>query len=132
MGVHKLNHIGVAAKNADKTADFFQKYLGARIISRDLIPDQQMISEQIMVGNQVLEVMETVAPDGVIGKFISKRGEGIHHISLGVSELEKLIEIMEADGIQIIGKQLDQKNKVAFISPRSTGGILIELCEESE
>lgn len=132
MKVKKLNHVGVAAVDADKSAEFFAKYLGGQVLNRDLIPDQQMISEQVRIGDGVLELMETTEPDGVIGAFIAKKGAGMHHISFGVSGLVELVETLEADGVRIINKQLDGPSKFCFIHPRSTGGILIELSEEPE
>jgi len=130
MKVSEVGHIGIAASSADKSIAFFTEKLGGTLLHKELVPDQKMVSAMVQLGNNRLEIMESTQPDGVVAKFIAKKGEGIHHISLTVENIVELIRSLEADGIRVLGKQLESSEvKFAFIAPSDTGGILIELVE---
>lgn len=130
MKVNEVGHIGIAASNADHTIAFFTEKLGGTLLSKTPVPDQKLISAMVQLGNTCLEIMESTEADGVVSRFIAKRGEGIHHISLTVENIAGLIESLEKDGIHILGRQLDSDEvKFAFIPPQETGGILLELVE---
>lgn len=133
MEVKKIGHIGIAAKDAKTVVEFFTKNLGGVLISSKEEADQQLISHMVDFGNSCLEIMETTVPEGVIGKFIEKRGAGLHHISLKVSGIEEFAAKLEADGVRIVGKNFeDPALKYMFLDPRSTGGVLVEMVESKE
>ncbi len=129
MGIKKLGHIGIAAAEGGGTVDFFVKYLSGALSGRDEYPDMKQISSMVRVSGCPLEIMEPTGPDGVVGKYIAKHGQGIHHLSFEVEGIEAFAETLEADGIKIVGKQLDAPVKFMFIDPRCAGGVLIELYE---
>ena len=133
MEVKKIGHVGVAAEDAAAMVDFFTKELGGTLISSEEEASQQLISHMVSFGDCCLEIMETTTPEGVIGKFIEKRGAGLHHISLRVLEIEAFAAKLEATGVRIIGKNFaDPDLKYMFIDPRSTGGVLVEMVESKE
>lgn len=132
MAVKKIGHIGVAAENGEGLVSFFTENLGGRLISRENVPDQKLVSSMVQFGNCCLEIMETTDPNGVIGKFVSKKGGGLHHISFQVDHLAELVAELEEKGANFVDKALDGKLKYAFINPRSAGGVLVELVEFSE
>jgi len=109
---------------------FFVEHLNGVLESQTEYPERKQISSMVRIGECQLEIMEGTAPDGVVGKFLEKRGAGLHHISLQVKNLADLIRKLEAAGIRLIGKDLeDPVVHVAFIPPKSSGGVLIELYE---
>ena len=130
MNVKRICHVGIAASNLDETVAFFTKTLGGELVSKERVSEHKLISAMVKLGDNHLEIMESTDPDGVINKFIAKKGEGIHHISLEVKDIVKLIDLLEGKGVSVIGKQLTSPEvKVAFISPGSAHGVLIELVE---
>jgi methylmalonyl-CoA epimerase len=130
MRIEKIQHIGIAAANLDQTVQFFTENLGGELLHKKLVPDQKLISAMVKLGDGCLEIMESTEADGVVSKFIAKRGDGVHHIALRVNGILKLIQTLEEKNVRVIGKQLDSPEvKVAFIDPRSAYGVLIELVE---
>jgi len=130
MPAETIAHIGIAAADGDKMVAFFTKYLNGILESRTEYPERMQISSMVRIGDCQLEIMEGTSPDGVVGKYLEKRGAGLHHISIQTSKLAELTESLEAEGVQIIGKDLnDPTVHVAFISPKSTGGVLVEMYE---
>lgn len=130
MIVSEVGHIGIASSNADQTIAFFTEKLGGTLLLKAPVPSQKLVSAMVRLGNIQLEVMESTQPDGVVAKFIAKKGEGLHHLSLTVENIVQLIADLEADGIHVLGKHLDSGGvKYAFIAPQDSGGILLELVE---
>ena len=128
-----LVHVGVASANGLQTAEFFSENLGGEILSREAFPEQDQISTMVKIGSCALEIMEPLGGQGVVSKYLSKKGPGLHHISIEVTGIKELAEELEAKGIQIIGKQFENPAvHYMFISPKSTGGILIEVVEQFE
>ena len=125
-----LSHVGIAAADGMQMAKFFSEYLGGEVLSRDEYPEQDQISTMVRIGACELEIMEPLGDQGVVTKFLAKKGPGLHHISIQVTGIAQLAEKLEAAGIQIIGKQFsDPAAHYMFISPKSTGGVLIEVFE---
>jgi methylmalonyl-CoA/ethylmalonyl-CoA epimerase len=128
--IHKIAHLGVAVKNIEETEKFYSEVLGLKIHDREQLTEIK--ASFIPVGDTALELLQSTTPEGVIAKFIEKRGEGIHHIAYHVDNIEESLEELKAKGVVLI----DQKprrgahnSKVAFINPKSTYGILVELVE---
>ena len=126
----KIAHIGVAVKNVQEVEKLYSQVLGLPITGREVSPDNKV--SFIPLGDTAVELLESVEPDGAIARHIEKRGEGIHHIALEVDNIEKTLEELKAKGLALI----DQKprrgahdSRIAFLHPKGTYGVLLELCE---
>lgn len=130
----KIDHIGVAVKSIEEAKRFYEK-LGLMIKCEEEVIEQQVKVAMIEIGESRIELLETLSPEGPIGKFIEKKGEGIHHLALEVNNLEEKLLNLEENGVQLIDrvprKGADGK-KIAFIHPKSTFGVLLELCEKEK
>ena len=128
--IKKLNHVGVAVKSVDKAIEFFKENFQAEVVSKKVVEEQKQVSAIVSMGEAQLELMEPTDEDAVVAKFLKSRGEGVHHISLAVDDLAGLVNNLEEKGIQILGKQLEGPgSKIAFIHPKKTFGILMEVVE---
>ena len=131
----RIAHIGIAVRDADAALKLYQKVLGLEPSSIETVESQKVKTIHIPIGESSIELLESTSPDGVVAKFIEKRGEGIHHIALEVEDIRDTLEKMKAAGFQLIdetprpgaGNML-----IAFIHPRSTNGVLIELCQPAK
>ncbi|MBN2395508.1 MAG: methylmalonyl-CoA epimerase [Candidatus Atribacteria bacterium] len=128
----KIDHIGVAVKNLENSLHIFRDLLGMECSGEEIVKDQEVKVAFLPVGESEIELLESTSPEGSIAKFIESRGEGIHHIAFKVKDLESMISDLQQKGVRLI----DQKPrygaggvKIAFLHPKSTNGILIELCE---
>ena len=130
MAVENFAHVGIVAADGNKMVSFFTEHLGGVLEKQTEYPERKQISSMVRIGECQLEIMEGTAPDGVVGKFLEKRGAGLHHISLQVKNLKGLVADLEAAGVQIIAKSLEDPTiHIAFVSPKSSGGVLIEMFE---
>ena len=128
--IHKIAHIGVAVKNLEEVEKLYSQVLGLPIGGREVHPDNRVTF--IPLGDTAIELLESVKPDGAIARHIEKRGEGIHHIALEVDNIEKALEELKGKGLVLI----DQKprkgahnSRIAFLHPKNTYGVLLELVE---
>jgi len=132
MNPSHIEHIGIAVKILDEAIPLYEKLLGVKCYRIEEVTDQKVRTAFFRVGQTKIELLESTDPDGPIGKFIEKKGEGIHHIALAVSELDKKLGELNEMGIQLID-QTSRKGaeglNIAFLHPKSTHGVLIELCE---
>ena len=131
--IKKVDHIGIAVKSLSNSLPFYTE-----ILQLPLLGIEEVISEQVRIaflqaGETKLELLEPTKKESPIAKFIEKRGEGIHHLALGVDSIEERIKEIKEKGIRMI----DDRPKlgaggvqVAFIHPKSTGGVLVEICEK--
>lgn len=131
--IRKIAHIGVAVKNVQEAEKLYTEVLGLPITGREVSPDNKV--SFIPLGDTAIELLESAQPDGAIARHIEKRGEGIHHIALEVDNIERALEEMKAKGVTLI----DQKprrgahdSKIAFLHPKGTHGVLLELCESKK
>ncbi|MBT4575180.1 MAG: methylmalonyl-CoA epimerase [Candidatus Cloacimonetes bacterium] len=129
-----VNHIGIAVKSIEDTAEFYKK-LGLEIESIEIVESQKVRVAFIPVGDVRIELLEPTSDQSTIAKFIEKKGEGIHHVALGTENLiDKLAEV-EANGIRLIDKTPRSgahNANIAFLHPKSSHGVLLELCEEKK
>ncbi len=130
--VGKIDHIGIAVKNLDETLKFYEDILGIKCVSTETVEEQKVKVAFLPIGDTEVELLESTEEDGPISKFIEKKGEGIQHIAYRVDNIEKAMEELREKGIRLI----DEKPrygaggaKIAFLHPKSTYGVLIELCE---
>jgi methylmalonyl-CoA/ethylmalonyl-CoA epimerase len=128
MNVEKIDHIAIATKDAKTTSGFYEALLGFKASEIVEVPDQDIKSSYVQIPGTGIEILQPIDPNGSIQKFIDKKGEGIHHIAFKISNLDAAIKELTDNGIKLIQSTTDGKLTV-FIHPKSTGGILIELCE---
>lgn len=130
--VGKVDHIGIAVKSIDEALKFYEDVLGIKCVSTEVVEEQKVKVAFLPVGDTEVELLESTDEDGPVAKFIEKKGEGIQHIAYKVDDIEKSIEELKEKGIRLI----DEKPrygaggaKIAFLHPKSTFGVLIELCQ---
>ncbi|WP_258083971.1 methylmalonyl-CoA epimerase [Thermococcus thermotolerans] len=129
--IKKIDHVGIAVKNLDEAIKVWEG-LGLKVEEIEEVPDQKVRTAIIHVGESRIELLEGTSEDSPIAKFIAKRGEGIHHIALGVDNIEEHLEKLKAEGYRLI----DEKPRtgaggarIAFVHPKAVTGVLLELCE---
>mgnify|MGYP000972415304 FL=1 len=130
--VVKVDHIGIAVKNLEESLKFYEEILGMKCKGTEVIEEQKVKVAFLPIGDTEAELLESTDEEGPIAKYIEKKGEGIQHIAYRVENIEKAIAEIKEKGIRMI----DEKPrygaggaKIAFIHPKSTHGVLIELCE---
>ena len=133
MKILGIEHIGIAVGNMEKNAPFWKLLLNNNDpITKEII-DQKVVTEIFDTGQGKIELLEATSQDSAIGKFIEKRGQGIHHICLQVENIKQAIEELIESGVDLIDKipRIGAEGYlIAFIHPRSTGGVLVELAEK--
>ena len=130
-----IEHIGIAVKNLNESIAYYEKVLGLKCYSIEEVKDQKVKTAFFMVGQTKLELLESTDPEGPIGKFIEKKGEGIHHLAFAVENLEDILPEVESKGVQLIDKTPRKGAEgldIAFLHPKSTFGVLTELCEDKK
>lgn len=130
--VNKLDHIGIAVKNLEETLKFYEQTLGLKATGIEEVKEQKVRVAFLPIGDTEVELLESTEEDGPIAKFIAKNGEGIQHMAYSVDNIEEAIEKMKAEGVRMI----DEKPRygaggaqIAFCHPKSTSGVLVELCQ---
>jgi len=130
--VKKVDHIGIAVKDLDETLKFYTDVLGMDLQGTEVVEEQKVKVAFLPIGDTEMELLESTDKEGPIARYIEKKGEGVQHIAYRVDDIEKAIEEMKAKGIRMI----DEKPrygaggaKIAFLHPKSTHGVLIELCQ---
>lgn len=127
-----IEHIGIAVSNLESAIIFYEKILGQPCYNIEIISDQKVRTAFFKVGETKIELLESTDPEGPIGRFIEKKGEGIHHIAFSVERLEEKLEEADSMGIKLIDAKPRKGAEgfdIAFLHPKSTSGVLIELCE---
>jgi len=128
----KVDHIGIAVASLDEALKFYRDQLGLVCKGTEVVEEQKVKVAFLPVGESKVELLESTDPEGPVGKFIEKKGAGVHHLSFRVSNIEEKLEQLKQQGVALI----DEKPrygaggaKIAFLHPKSTGGVLIEICE---
>jgi len=135
MSPSHIEHIGIAVSNLEESIRFYEKVFGLRCYNIETVAEQKVRTAFFLVGQTKIELLETTDPDGPIGKFIGKRGEGIHHIAFAVKNLEEKLRQAEKEGVRLIDatpRKGAEGLEIAFLNPKSTGGVLIEVCEDKQ
>lgn len=132
FNVGRVDHIGIAVKDIEQAKKFYTEFLGMKALGEEVVEEQKVKVCFIPCGDSEIELLESTSPDGPIAKHIEKKGEGIQHIALRVDNIEAAIADLMAKGVRMI----DEKPrygaggaKIAFVDPKSTGGILLEISE---
>jgi methylmalonyl-CoA/ethylmalonyl-CoA epimerase len=133
MKAMKIDHIGIAVKSIEAALPFYSEVLGLKPEGEETIEEQKVKTAFLPLGETEIELLESTALDGPIAKFIEARGEGIQHIAFKVDNIEEALKELEAKNYRLI----DQKprmgaggKKIAFLHPKSSHGVLVELCEK--
>ncbi len=132
MNVDRLDHIGIAVESLETSSAFYRDVLGIEPDGVEEVPDQKVKVAFFTVGESKIELLEPTAEDSPIAQFIAKRGAGIHHMAVRVDDLPAALEQARAAGIRLIDEEprVGAGNaRIAFVHPKSTGGVLLELCE---
>ena len=133
MNPSHIEHIGIAVVNLESAIGFYEKVLGLKCYKVEEVNEQKVRTAFFMAGQTKIELLESTDPEGPVGKFIEKRGEGIHHIAFAVENIEEQLSHAEAMGVRLIDstpKKGAEGLDIAFLHPKSTSGVLIELCEK--
>lgn len=131
--MNKLEHIGIAVKDLDAAEILFTKLLGVAPYKREAVESEGVITSFFLVGQVKFELLAATHEDSAIAKFIQKRGEGIHHLAFDVNDVNESLTSYAEKGFELIHQKAkpgaDHKN-IAFLHPKSTGGVLTEICED--
>jgi methylmalonyl-CoA/ethylmalonyl-CoA epimerase len=128
----KVDHIGIAVPALDDILKFYQDALGLHLHEIEEVPEQKVRVAMFPVGETNLEFLEPTASDSPIAKFIEKKGQGIHHIAIGVEDIDAVLAELKARGARLINETPVTGaggKRIAFVHPASTAGILLELCQ---
>jgi methylmalonyl-CoA/ethylmalonyl-CoA epimerase len=127
-----IEHIGIAVANLEAAIEFYEKIIGLKCYNIESVPDQKVRTAFFMIGETKIELLEPTDTEGPVGKFIEKRGEGLHHIAFAVTNIEEQLKHLEKHGVKLIdaGPRKGTENlDIAFLNPKSASGVLIEICE---
>lgn len=132
MKILKIDHLGIAVNSIDGRKNFWTDVLGLSLKGTETVEEQKVTTAFLPVGESEVELLESTAPDGPIAKYIEKRGEGIQHVAFRVENIEQALAELKEKGIQLID-EIPRKGaggaKIAFLHPKATAGVLVELCE---
>ncbi|UCF92458.1 MAG: methylmalonyl-CoA epimerase [Desulfobacterales bacterium] len=132
MKVLKIDHLGIAVNRIAEGKNFWTDVLGLKLEGTETIEEQKVTTAFLPVGESEVELLESTAPDGPIAKYLEKKGEGIQHIAFRVENLEAALDELKAKGIRLIDEKPRHGAggaKIAFLHPKDTHGVLVELCE---
>ena len=128
----RIDHIGIAVRSMAESNDLFRKLLGEAHFKIETVDSEKVATSFFHIGESKIELLEASDPESPIAKFIEKRGEGIHHIAFEVTDIRAEIERLEGEGFVALNREPKRgaDNKwVAFLHPKSSGGVLVELCQ---
>jgi len=131
MNISHIEHIGIAVKSLDESIPFYEDILGLKCLKIEEVEDQKVRTAFFMVGQTKIELLESTSPEGPIGKFIEKKGPGIHHLAYAVENTDESLRELESKGVQLIdkkGRKGAEGLNIGFLHPKSTLGVLTEIC----
>jgi methylmalonyl-CoA/ethylmalonyl-CoA epimerase len=134
MAIIKIEHLGIAVSDIQQANKLFSALLNQTPYKHESVQSEHVSTSFFQLGESKIELLESTSTDSAISKFIEKRGEGIHHIALDVQDIEYEIKRLKNLGFQFINetpKQGADNKLIVFLHPKSTGGVLVELCEEN-
>ncbi len=130
--IRRIDHIGIAVADAEAALAVFRDALGLELVEIEPIESQKLVSYHIRIGESNLELLSPTQPESVIAKFLEKNGQGIHHLALAVEGIEEEIARLKAMGLKPLAEKPTKGaggKKIVFFHPKTTGGVLLELCE---
>ena len=135
MNLKNIDHIGIAVTTIQESLSFWETSLGIKPQGIEEIPERKLKTAFLPVGDTDIELLEATSADSSIAKFIEKRGEGLHHIAIRVDDIDAALAELKAKGVQLIDETPRNGaggTRIAFVSPKSTHGVLLELCERKQ
>ena len=136
MKLSHIEHLGIAVKSLEEAIPYYEQVLGLKCYSIEEVADQKVRTAFFKIGQTKLELLESTDPEGTIAKFIEKKGEGIHHLAFAVEDgVQNALTELEGKGVKLIDKAPRKGAEglnIAFLHPKSTIGVLTELCEKTE
>lgn len=133
MKTSHIEHIGIAVKSLEESIPYFEQLLGTKCYSVEEVSDQKVRTAFLMVGQTKIELLESTDPEGPIGRFIEKKGEGIHHMAFAVENADEALKEAEASGnilIDKVSRKGAEGMNIGFLHPKSTRGVLVEFCSK--
>ena len=131
MKISHIEHIGIAVKSLEEAIPYYEGVLGMKCYSVEEVTDQKVKTAFFKVGDTKIELLESTDPEGPIGKFIEKKGQGIHHMAFAVDDVNEALSEVESKGISLIDKTSRKGAEglnIGFLHPKATLGVLTELC----
>jgi len=133
MKLTHIEHIGIAVNSLEEAIPYYEEILGLKCYAIEEVADQKVKTAFFKVGDTKIELLESTDPEGPIGKFVEKRGQGIHHLAFAVDGIQEALSEAEEKGIRLIDKKPRRGAEgldIGFLHPKSTFGVLTEFCEE--
>ena len=127
-----IDHVGVAVSDLDRAIALYEGTFGMPVVHRETVQEQGVEAVLLDVGDGHVELLSPLGPETVVGKFITKRGEGLHHVAYRVADIDATLEALKEAGVELIDAEARigiRGSRVAFLHPKSTGGVLTELVE---
>lgn len=134
MKIKKIDHLGIAVSDIESGKKFWQDIMGLKLEGTETVEEQKVTTGFMPVGESEVELLESTSPDGPIAKYIEKRGAGLQHVAFRVENIDEALAELKEKGVQLIDQT--PRNgaggaRIAFLHPKATGGILVELCERN-
>lgn len=133
MNISHIEHIGIAVESLESAIPYYESLLGTTCYATEFVADQKVKTAFFKVGQTKIELLESTDPEGPIGKFLAKKGPGVHHLAFAVDDVNLSLEQASQAGIQLIDKQARKGAEglnIGFLHPKSTFGVLTEFCSE--
>lgn len=134
MNLTHIEHIGIAVKSIEESKKYYEDVLGLKCYAVEEVADQKVKTAFFKVGQTKIELLESTDPEGPVGKFIEKKGEGIHHIAFHVEDVNNALKEAGEKGVKLIDQQSRKGAEgldIGFLHPKFTGGVLTEFCENN-
>lgn len=129
----KIEHIGIAVRNLSDSIPLFEKLLNSQCYKQEMVESEKVLTAFFQIGESKIELLESTEKDGVIAKYIEKKGEGVHHIAFEVEDIVAEMKRLQSEGFTLLHTEpkpgADNK-MVCFLHPKTTNGLLVELCSE--
>ena len=129
----RVDHVGIAVRDLEASIAFYKRTFGVEVAHRETVEDQGVEEALFKVGESYIQLLRPLGPETPVGKFLDKRGEGVHHVGYGVRDLKATLEHLKAEGVPLIDEEPRPGSRgttVAFVHPKGVGGVLVELVQE--
>ena len=131
MNITHIEHIGIAVNSLEEAVPYYEETLGMKCYAIEEVADQKVKTAFFMVGQTKIELLESTDPEGPIGKFLEKKGQGVHHLAFAVDDVSKSLSELDEKGVRLIDKTSRKGAEglnIGFLHPKSTMGVLTEIC----
>ncbi len=127
-----IDHLGIAVRSLEQAKDFYRK-LGMQVLGEETVEQERVRLAMVPVGESRIELLQATSDDSPIARFIARRGEGLHHVALQVEDLAATLDQLRRNGVRLVNEQIQigaGGHLYVFVHPSSTGGVLMELCQD--